>query len=344
VAAKALSGAGFLALLGDQDGVFTRAQAKHVSVDRHLISRMVDQGRWQVIGPAVVVNHTGALTDRQKAWAGVLHAGPGGALFGLSALSMLNLRGFPSSAVQVVAEHGKGRRNLDARWMSIRVHESVHMGDEDIHPTLAPRRQRVARAAVDAAAVAPHDNRARSIIAAVVQQRLALPAELRAFVAKRPTLPRHGLLLETIDDVEGGAQSLPELEWTTGLRRLGLPRPTQQRVLRHPNGTYYLDADFEEWLVTVEINGGQHLDPRSVDYDDDRRLVVSATGRLVVGISSYLVRREFSRAGLRTARALQSRGWRPAPSTLAKLQRIAAQRGEQLWLPQLAAPELERPA
>lgn len=343
-AGGALTSAASLALLEDQDGVFSRAQARAVGVSRRVISRMVDRGLWQTIGPAVVVTHNGALTQRQKDWAGVLHAGPGGALFGLSSLSMHGLRGFPSPTVQTVAEHGRGRRDITTRWVSIKVHESVHMSDADIHPAKAPRRQRVARAAVDAAALAATDGQARAVIAAVVQQRLIFAEELRPFVVGRPTLPRHGLLLETIDDVAGGAESLPEMEWTKGIRRLGLPTPSRQRVIQHANRRYYLDADFDEWMVTVEINGGQHLDPRSVDYDDERRFVLSAGGRLVVDISSYIVRYDMPRAGLRTARALHARGWRPEPATLTRLQGVANQRGEELWLPRLIVPELDRPA
>jgi hypothetical protein len=80
------------------------------------------------------------------------------------------------------------------------------------------------------------------------------------------------LLLETITDVEGGAHSLPELQWSRGIRRAGLPEPERQGIVQRADGRYYLDAHFDEWQTTVEINGAQHVDPAVRDYDDERRL------------------------------------------------------------------------
>jgi hypothetical protein len=171
----------------------------------------------------------------------------------------------------------------------------------------------------------------------VVQQRLVSEKDLRDVVRLFPTLPRRALILETIGDVGGGAHSLPELDWNHGIRRAGLPAPSRQRKVRHAHGHYYLDADFDEWLVTVEINGVQHLTAMSRDVDDERRFHLSVGGRLVVDIASHVVRRENDRAVLRTARALHSRGWRPEPTVERRLRRMAAARGEQLWLPPLVA-------
>jgi hypothetical protein len=128
------------------------------------------------------------------------------------------------------------------------------------------------------------------VLAAAVQQRLVTSADLLAVVRRFPTLPRRALILETIGDVGGGAHSLPELEWNDGIRRARLPAPTRQRKVRHANGHFYLDADFDEWLVTVEINGAQHLTATSRDLDDERRFQLSARGRLVVDIASHVRR------------------------------------------------------
>ena len=110
-----------------------------------------------------------------------------------------------------------------------------------------------------------------------VQQRLVQPAALRRNAASRPTLPRRALILETVADVAGGSHSLPELEYLDGLRRTGLPMPVRQKVVRRQGGRYYLDADFEDYGVTVEINGAQHFEPRAREYDDVRR------ARLAIG-------------------------------------------------------------
>ena len=128
----------------------------------------------------------------------------------------------------------------------------------------------------------------------------------------------------------GGAQSLPELEFSAALQRAGLPRPTRQRIVRREDGTYYLDNDFLPWLVTVEVNGSQHDEPLAREADDLRRQDLQMGGRLVVDISAYCVRHEEQVAVLRTAQALLSRGWRAEPRTAAVLARYAAQQGWRL--------------
>lgn len=301
-------------------------------------------GGWQVVGPHVVVLHSGWLTDLQKRWAAVLHAGNHSALFGLTALEAAGLRGQESAVQHVVAWHGRGRRDLRIAVLQIKVHESLELGADAIHPLARPRRQRTARAAVDAAATQRTDGACRAVLAAVVQQRLVRADDLRDYPQRVLTLPRRRLILETIDDVAGGAHSLPEIEWSRGIIRAGLPPPTRQRVIEHPGGRYYLDADFDPWLVTVEINGAQHLTMLEREADDDRRFVLSSSGRLVVDIASYLVRRDIDRCILRTARALYARGWEPAPRVHNKLETMARGKGEALWLPKPVFPEVSLPA
>ena len=90
------------------------------------------------------------------------------------------------------------------------------------------------------------------------------------------------LIRETISDVAGGAHSLARAHYARALRRAGLPEPTRQRKVRRPNGVWYLDNDFDDWLVTVEVNGMQHHDLLASEADDFRRGVLAI---VVVGSS-----------------------------------------------------------
>jgi hypothetical protein len=221
-----LTDADFAALTEAHDQVISRKQAAQHGVGRQHIARRVASGRWQLVGPHVVVLHTGSLSDAQKRWAAVLHAGENSALFGLTALEAAGLRGQESDVQHAVASHGRGRRDLRTEALRIKVHESLELGADAIHPLARPRRQRTARAAVDGAAVQRTDGACRAVLAAVVQQRLVRADDLRAYPQRVLTLPRRRLILETIGDVAGGAQSLPEIEWSRGIRRAGLPPPT----------------------------------------------------------------------------------------------------------------------
>lgn len=161
--------------------------------------------------------------------------------------------------IHVVVARGQGRRHLVDERIHVAVRESTHLEPDQVLGVRKPPTQRQHRAAVDAASQARSEGSCRAVLAAAVQQRLVTSADLLAVVRRFPTLPRRALILETIGDVGGGAHSLPELEWNDGIRRARLPAPTRQRKVRHANGYFYLDADFDDWLVTVEINGAQHL-------------------------------------------------------------------------------------
>jgi hypothetical protein len=228
--------------------------------------------------------------------------------------------------VHVAVPHGSELGDLVHPYVTVRVHQTRHP-EQSVAPDRTPRRHSISRAVIEMAADAETDARACALIAAVVQQKLARPVDLDTFLDTRRTLPRRGLLRDAIGDVAGGAESLPEVEYARALRLAGLPAPTRQRVIELPNGRFYLDNDFEPWAVTVEINGSQHGTPEARDYDDGRRFDLQKEGRLVVDISSHLVRTRPRTAVLRTADGLISRGWVPegrCASILATYRQLAA--------------------
>jgi very-short-patch-repair endonuclease len=66
---------------------------------------------------------------------------------------------------------------------------------------------------------------------------------------------------ETIQDVSGGSLSEYEVLFSRLCRRAGFPEPSRQRRRRDASGRWrYLDADFDEYDLVVEIDGQQHMD------------------------------------------------------------------------------------
>jgi hypothetical protein len=325
--AKAITSAVFRELSRSQDQVVSRGQLRQAKVTWEHVDARIRAGNWQELGPSVIVLHGGPLSEQQKLWAAVLHGGKAAALCGLTAATADGLEGFEPPALQVLTPHGTSRDDLEHEQLTVRVHESRRLVDADVHPSRQPRRTRLPRSVVDGASLAGSDGRCRAIIAASVQQRLVRPADLLVAARARKSLTRRALIIETIRDVEGGSQSLPELEYLKGLRRTGLPVPTRQRIVRHSNGRYYLDCEFEPYKVTVEINGAQHIEIRTKESDDIRRTRLAIGGRLMVDIGSYLVRHDIGLAMLITADALRSRGWVPAPNVSHRLAGLAAQQG-----------------
>lgn len=310
-----------------QDDVVSRAQLADLGVDRHMVSRREAGRVWRPVGPRAVLLHHGPLTTKQRWWVAIVHGAlphstragscegpPTVALSGLSAAEAGGLTGFETSVVHIAVAHGREVEDLDHPVVRVRIHQTRHLEEREVHPTLTPPRLRLPRAVVSSASDVALDrpNRARALIAAAVQQRLVRPAELLAAAAGRRTLPGRRLLLETISDAAGGAHSLPEIGFLRGLRAAGLPEPTRQRKLQRADGTWYLDNDFDEYLVTVEVNGLQHYEQLLREADDFQRAVLQITGRIVVDLSSHAVRHQIERSMLLTAEALAAHGWVPS--------------------------------
>jgi len=312
-----------------QDQVITREQLATLGIGHSGVASRSAQGVWRELGPRVVVLHSGTLTRSQARWVGVLHAGPEAVLTLATAAEAGGLRGFEERDVHVAIEHGREVGDLVDPMLTVRVHQTRHVRS-DLVPLRQPARQSVARAIVELASLAPFDNRTRALIAAAVQQRLVRPAHLHSFIGTRPTLPKRRLIRETVADASGGAHSLPELDYSRALRRAGLPQPTRQRKVRRPNGVWYLDNDFNQWAVTVEINGMQHYELLASEADDVRRGSLQVVGRIVVDVSSYAVRHRPALTVLRTAEALIAHGYRPTAQTVAVLAAHAAREG---WTP-----------
>jgi hypothetical protein len=326
-----LADAAFHELAKRQELVVSRRQLAEFGVTRQVISRRETAGHWIAVGPLVVVLRPGGLTRPQQLWAGVLHAGGDACLARLTGLEAAGLTGFRDDDVHVCRTHGENTDDLVHELVQVRVHESRNLPPPDLLRTSSPPRMSQDRCAADAASDARSERACRTILAMCVQQRLIVPGRLRAMVVERHNLPRRKLILETLGDLEGGAHSLPEQDFLRSLRRARVPLPVRQRIVRRSDGRYVLDCDYDDWLVTVEINGSQHFDVRQKEYDDIRRTRLAIGGRLVVDLGSWIVRHDGDLAVLITADALLARGWRPAPDVRARLLDMARDHATFSW-------------
>nr|MBA2574742.1 hypothetical protein [Nocardioidaceae bacterium] len=170
-------------------------------------------------------------------------------------------------------------------------------------------RTRPARSLIDEASWSVHPRRARALILAGVQQRMARPAELQNVLAHRGRVKHRSLVLESILDAQGGVQSLPEGDFGRVCRRYRLPPPTRQRVLQREDGHYFLDLDWVEYGTACEIHGIPHLAVLQWDSDLLRANEIVIRGPRLLAFSSYAVRHESERVADQTARLLRRGGW-----------------------------------
>jgi hypothetical protein len=297
----------------DADRVGARAPASVLTARRALalhtrgyVRAQLDGRRWQRPARGVVVTHNGPLTEDERLWVALLGAPAGSALAGLTAARLDRFEGFEPGTIDVLVPCGS-RKPVPMDGVTFRRSRSLR--DDDIHPARAPRRTRIARSLVDASAWAKSDRLARVLVLAGVQQGRTRPADLQAVVDRSERLQHGTLIRESIQDAEGGIQSLPELAFAQLIRRHGLPEPTRQRALRRPDGKFYLDAAWDDYETACEIQGIPHLKVGRWEADMSRSNEIMIAGPRLLAFSSYAIRHDQPRVADQLTRLLRRGGW-----------------------------------
>ncbi|KQY60128.1 hypothetical protein ASD11_11595 [Aeromicrobium sp. Root495] len=127
---------------------------------------------------------------------------------------------------------------------------------------------------------------------------------------------RKGIVRESVLDAEGGIQSLPEADFDSLVVVAGLPRPTRQRRVRGADGTYYLDASWDQYGVAVEIHGLPHHGIISWSDDLLRANEIVIDGPRLLIFTSYAVPHEPAVVLDQLVRALRAAGWKGFPKPL----------------------------
>jgi len=299
-------------LLNGQDRVLSvGAATKYLTPDA--LRWQVSSGRWQQPCRGIVVAQSGPLTEIQTLRIAVLWAGPGAALAGLTAARLDGFSGFSDREQRpihllVPASSPVRRARLN---LPLAVHYSRLFGADDVHPVREPRRTRVARSLVDAAAWMGSDRGAQAVLAAGVQQRLARPQDLLAVVTGNLRLPRRAMISATLDDIAGGAQALSELDLTRLVRHHRLPEPDRQARRRDSAGRRrWLDAVWEAARLIVEVDGIHHLDAAQYWADMDRDNDFTLGGYRVLRFPAFVVRYRPGYVAGKIREALQGDGRR----------------------------------
>jgi very-short-patch-repair endonuclease len=307
---------GLTDLLRKQDGVVSTASALGW-LSRQQLRWRVTSGRWQQPCHGIIVAHSGPMTQKQQLWAALLWAGEGAVLAGLTAARLDGLDGFPGreNAAQPIHLLVPASRSIRRKppGLSVAVHYSTTLTPGDVHPLREPRRTRMARSLVDAAAWMGSDRGAQAVLAAGVQQRLVRPGDLLAVVIGNRRLPRRAMITATLDDIAGGAQALSELDLIRLVRRHRLPEPDRQAPRRAADGRRrWLDAVWEAAGLIVEVDGIHHLDADQYWADMDRDNDFTADGYRILRFPAFVVRYQAGYVAGKIRDALRSPGRRTA--------------------------------
>jgi very-short-patch-repair endonuclease len=302
-------------LLEHHDGVLSTATMLKFLTESEL-RWQVASGRWQKPTRGAVVAHSGPLTDRQALRAVLLRAGPQAAIAGLTAARLDGFSGFGDKVsmtdrpIHLLMPAGYKRRMYPLR-LNVVTHYSRTLTDNDVHPIRQPRRTRIARSLVDAAAWMPTERGAMAVLAAGVQQGLVRVGDMREVIERIETMHRHGLMIRVLPDIEGGAQALSELDFTYQVvRRHRLPEPSRQVARRDVRGRQrWFDVMWDEWKVVVEIDGAQHQEPLQRWDDMERDNDLNLGGYRTLRFPAWRVRQEPEYVAREILKALRRAGY-----------------------------------
>ena len=232
--------------------------------------------RWQSPADGVVVRHNGPLSLEEMHLVALAAGPPGAVLGGLTAAAYDRLDGFPDDQTTIVVP---GSSTTPYPLCDVRLHWSTEAltarRQPDRRPAAHTDRPQPRRRGQRAGPLA----RSRAILLAGCQQRLTRPDRLADALSRRGPCRHRAVIRETIADIGGGADSLPERAFDQLWRSAGLPEPTAQRVLLRPDRKAYLDRAWDQYGVACEVHGIPHMAVGRWDADLQRQNEVAIVGR-----------------------------------------------------------------
>lgn len=271
-----------------QAGLVARRQLLILDYDSDYVDDQVAARRWQLVSDVVVCTTTGTLTREQRMWAGVLHAGPGSAIGGLTALERRGLKHWHRDEITVLLRKSHNLQPLTGiRFVETR--RPVGLNSTRDLPTW-----RTEPAALLYAAYCPSRGSALGLLAAVVQQGLTTPTRLLAEIDRMQPLRRAKLFKATLAEIDDGAHSLAELRVTRMCREFGLPLPDRQvRRADAAGRTRYVDCEWrlpDGTVVVLEIDGAFHMEVEHWEDDIVRERDLVTTGAVVLRCTENEIR------------------------------------------------------
>jgi hypothetical protein len=286
------------ALARRQAGLVSLRQLYALGITRYEVEAEVRAGRWRLLGSQTVVVLPSSHVNVDH-WRALFEIGSLAVLDGPSALIVGGLRTVESRYVHVVVP--KSARPL--RSPGVVVHESRRFREEDVlrkPASTAPAasataflpRTKPAVAAVHTALWLPSEKEAALFVLASSQQRIIRAADFAAAAACVRKDPRRRFLLDLVREVKGGIQSIGERDFARMCAERGFPPPTRQVLRRSPSGRVYLDVYWDDFKVSVEIDGLHHLDARSVIDDSLKQNAVMLEGITTLRIPVLALRQD----------------------------------------------------
>lgn len=306
----------YAALLALQSGVVSRRQLHDAGGLPHDLKRLLRHRDLVRLHDGVFVNHTGALSWIQRAWAGVLLAWPA-ALCADSALRVADGPGRAGRDDRVI-HLGIDRDRSLAVPAGYRVHRLARF-DDKVQWNKTPPRVRIEEALLDVASRTSDDYDAIASLADAIGARRTTAPRIAEHLAARPRVPRRAFLSDVLTDLEHGTCSVLEHGYLTRVERPhGLPTASRQ-VRDSANGPVYRDVVYLDLDQVVELDGRlwhDSVESRDADLDRDLDAAVGGQGTVRLGWGQVFARP--CRTAVRIGGLLSARGWQGHPTRCAR--------------------------
>jgi hypothetical protein len=286
----------------EQAGLVARRQLLALGYGDHYVDAQLAAERWQLVSDVVVCTTTGTLTREQRMWAGVLHAGPGSAIGGLTALERRGLKHWPREEVTVLLAKSHNLAPLPGVSF-VETRRPVGLYATGDLPTW-----RTEPAALLFAGYQPSSRTALGLLAAVVQQGLTTPDRLATEIDRMRPLRWAKHFKRALGMIAAGAHSVAEMRVVRMCFDHGLPLPDQQTPRVDASGRLrYSDALWRlpgGKVVILEVDGGFHMAVEHWEGDITRERDLVATGAVVLRCTA----RELDEESRRVATSLRAVG------------------------------------
>lgn len=274
-----------------QEGVISLRQLRDSGVTRAATRHHLKVGRWAQRSSEVLTTTTGPLSQGQRLWVAVLHAGGDSLIGGLSATQVHGMKNWQRDDVTVLVNNPQSLEPLEGVAFFRTRRDLSTLSASTALPLC-----RLEPAVLLFSGYEFNQRTAHGAIAAVVQQRLTTPAKLRSALSSMSPRRRAKEFRLLLDDLEGGAQSLAEVDVKKACREFGVAPPTSQTRRRDRGGrARFTDC---EWRLTdgrvlvLEVDGSFHDDVLEASEHRARNRKLTTTTRIVVQCSAYEIRHE----------------------------------------------------
>ncbi len=284
---------GWQALAWQQEGLMARRQLLELGVDADRVRNQVAAGRWTVRSRTVVSAVTGPLSPGQRRWLAVLHPAGTTLVAGLTSAADHGLQGWPRDDITALVGQGT---HLPGRLPGTRYVRTRRALEPLRSRRAGPPTCRLEPAVLLHAASTASARAAQGLLAACVQQRLTTPGRLAAELRQLQPLRRAALFRTLLDELDGGAESLAEVDVGQACDAFGLARPTRQRVRRDRAGRRRrTDCEWDlpdGRTLVLEVDGAFHSSVEHWEDDLRRQRALTTPDRTVVRCTARELRDE----------------------------------------------------